>query len=52
LLEETCFQQARSSMVEGSSQAVLESSEQRKVELIYLQGCLQEMLLKIHLCLI
>jgi hypothetical protein len=31
LLAETCFQQARSSAVEGSSQAVLESSEQRKV---------------------
>jgi len=31
LLAETCFQQAGSSAVEGSSQAVLESSEQRKV---------------------
>jgi hypothetical protein len=31
LHEETCFQQAGSSAVEGTSQAVLESSEQRMV---------------------
>jgi hypothetical protein len=31
LPEETCFQQAGSSAVEGTSQAVLGSSEQRKV---------------------
>jgi len=31
LPEETCFQQGRSSAVEGTSQAVLGSSNQRKV---------------------
>jgi hypothetical protein len=31
LPEETCFQQAGSSMVEGTSQAVVGSSDQRKV---------------------
>jgi hypothetical protein len=31
LPEDTCFQQAGSSVVEGTSQAVLESSDQRKV---------------------
>jgi hypothetical protein len=31
LPEETCFQQGGSSMVEGTSQAVLESSDERKV---------------------
>jgi hypothetical protein len=32
LPEETCFQQAGSSAVEGTNQAVLRSSDQRKVE--------------------